>query len=271
MILLLIAITRLALNKISASLKKSKLKKYTRRILTQNEFKIAYQPVYDSALKKYTGVEALLRIPVEQDHIDLETFLATARSIGLQRILTEKVCAMAIQDHSALHNKQLSLSINIHPSDLESNYFPRMIEKLAKKNKIPNNLITLEITEQESLNYIKAKKHIENIRSKGFLIAIDDFGSGHANISHILGIEFDIIKLDKIFTSPSATQILEALLKTPYFLNHKIVAEGIETDEQYTKMKGLNIHTFQGWYFSKAIPHDQLEGIVNAPQTLQKI
>lgn len=249
-----------------------------KKAIKNNEFFPVYQPIFDNVNKKFAGAEILLRWQDNQDEIILpDFFIAEAENSGLIIPITLQITEMVFQETASIlkTHPEFLLSLNISTSHFTDKlFFKTFYEQIEKYNISPHNII-IEITERDLLdkNDIALIAKMTELIQLGYSLAIDDFGTGHATISYIQHFPFNYLKIDKIFVQAIGTKaITESLINTIISmatdLNLIIIAEGVESIEQYHYLAENNVQFLQGWYFSRDLPIEQLkdllEGKLNA-------
>lgn len=153
----------------------------------------------------------------------------------------------------------IPLSINFSIESLRGKSFVERILETCKKYQIPTKYIEIEITERvhDEKNF-EIKTAISKLRSAGFIVAIDDFGTEYANLALLSDAEFDILKLDKSLISnvalnPRTKIIMEYISKICHRLGVDMIAEGIESEEQFFTLCSYGVETVQGYLFSKPL------------------
>ena len=153
----------------------------------------------------------------------------------------------------------IPLSMNFSIESLRGKSFVERILETCKKYQIPTKYIEIEITERvhDEKNF-EIKTVISKLRSAGFIVAIDDFGTEYANLALLSDAEFDILKLDKSLISnvalnPRTKIIMEYISKICHRLGLDMIAEGIESEEQFFTLCSYGVETVQGYLFSKPL------------------
>ena len=235
--------------------------------LEEDRIIVYYQPIYSIEKKRFTSAEALVRI-IDRDGnlIPPGEFVNIAESNGMiieigKRVF-EKVCQFfqtnKLEDYG-MHYIEVNLSIvQCADEKLADNYIGIMDD--IKMD--PGN-INLEITESASLS----EKHIlitnmERMIKYGMQFSLDDFGTGQSNLNYIVDMPVNIVKFDRemiqaYFDNSKAKYVMDAAMHMIHGMGLEIVAEGIETKEQYKKMEEININYIQGYYFSKPLPEQE--------------
>jgi EAL domain-containing protein (putative c-di-GMP-specific phosphodiesterase class I) len=140
---------------------------------------------------------------------------------------------------------------------------PRLFSSVLKEYGVPAAQIHLEITEESMINYVKQEQRIEDLRSCGFQISLDDYGSGFSNLHQVKKSSFSNIKLDMNIVWDyirDRDALLPALVQAFRQMGFSITAEGVETQEMAEAMAGIGCDYLQGYYFSKPVPMDEFAG-----------
>jgi len=231
--------------------------------LAHEHLRIAYQPIVNLADGKIVGAEALARW-TRPDGVSISPgqFIKSAEEHGFIGSLTNVVMRRALKEFSEVLNKRpdFRLNINIAAADLMDPLFLPMIEKAVQKANVRPSSITLEVTETSAANHEDALESIRVLRRMGFGISIDDFGTGYSNLSYLLYLSVDSIKIDKAFTRTIGTDavtagILPQIINMARTLNLAVVVEGIESPSQadYFPTDKLRIYG-QGWLYGRPVP-----------------
>ena len=235
--------------------------------LEEDRVVVYYQPIFSVEKKCFTSAEALVRIlDREGKLIPPGAFIHIAESNGMiieigKRVF-EKVCRFFRQcklENYGIQYIEINLSV-VQCADerLADNY----IEIMDSIEMDPSR-INLEITESASLH---AKQlllaNMDRLITYGIHFSLDDFGTGQSNLNYIVDMPVKIVKFDRdmiqsYFISDKARYVMDAAMHMIQGMGLKIVAEGIETQEQYEKMEEIKINYIQGYYFSKPLPEKE--------------
>jgi diguanylate cyclase (GGDEF)-like protein/PAS domain S-box-containing protein len=221
---------------------------------------LEYQPIVDLATRSMRSVEALVRWDRGGELISPGLFLPAAERTGLMTPITHWVVDEAIRQ---LHRWKavgvdIGVAINLPPAMLDRRMCERLVRLAAEHNLAPGSL-TLELVESAMMDDRRLLDHLEALRAAGFLIAIDDFGSGHSSLARIAKLPVDILKIDRSLTaqiceSPRDHAIVRAIIATADAINALAVAEGIETEAQCTALRQLGVRSGQGYLFARPMP-----------------
>ncbi|GGI81689.1 EAL domain-containing protein [Legionella impletisoli] len=251
-----------------------------RQALKDNQFSLVYQPQFDVKANKIIGCEALIRwTHPEKGSISPDSFIPIAEDANLINPITEWVADTALEqlaqwiraDHHFFKQKKF-LSINLSAMQLDSRVANRLITQLKAKlthHAIEPELLVLEVTETAVMSNIDmASKVLSKFNEIGFLVSMDDFGTGYTSLSHLKSLPLSILKIDKSFVhdleTPSSQAITRSIISVSHALNLQVIAEGVETRAQADYLKKNGCIYMQGYYFAKPMPAEEFETFVNS-------
>jgi len=233
--------------------------------ITKRQFTPYYQPIYDPRSEEYTGYEALMRWigPAGKPVFFPDQFIPIAERSGLIIALGKEMIETSITDitaWNATYGLKRDLAINLSPLQFHDDDLIRDIEKIISKVGVDPNLIKFEITESLFVHegdYVLGK--LGELKNLGFRLSLDDFGTGYSSLAYLQKYPFDIIKIDKCFvddvvTSKKSKALIKAVLLLANDIGMKIVAEGVETEEQAHCLSMMGIDYLQGYHFSRPLP-----------------
>lgn len=201
-----------------------------------------------------------------------ESFIEEAEQSGLIVPITLQVLKKAFKEiHQFLNtNPEFHLAVNLSASHFHDKNFFIEFYSLCEHYEIKPQQIMLELTERELLdqNNKKLVARMYELREKGYSLAIDDFGTGHASIKYLQHFPFDYLKIDKIFihaigTGAITENLNQAIIHMGNSLKLEIIAEGVETKEQFMFLRQSQVRFMQGWFFEKAVPYEHLIRIID--------
>ena len=253
----------------------AKLSTLMKSALDNNEFVLWFQPQYSTSSGKLVGAEALCRwINKEGQIISPSIFIPVTEKNGFIRYLDKEIWRKAFSMVRRWIDEgydPIPISINISRVSLESDGIFYTIKYLKDEYHIPPELIHFEITESAYIgdegNFLQ---RINQIRSLGFKIAMDDFGSGYSSLNSLKDIPIDIIKLDMGFLNDSDNgenketekqinrggTIISSVIRMAQKLRYITIAEGVEKEEQAQFLKSIGCDIIQGFLYSKPMPED---------------
>lgn len=236
--------------------------------LEHHQFAVWLQPQIDTETGKVCSAEVLLR--QQQGNGDWELpndLIDTIESCGLMVTVGHWVLEEACRLLSAWQKRGIMLPLSVNLSALQlmhHNMVPDMLALLERYRIAPGTLV-LEVTESRSIDDPKAAVAIlRPLRNAGVRIALDDFGMGYAGLQqlqHMKSLPVDILKIDKLFvdTLPEDASMVAAIIQLARSLNLRLVAEGVETQEQYAWLKEAKVDVLQGFLFARAVSPESFE------------
>jgi EAL domain-containing protein (putative c-di-GMP-specific phosphodiesterase class I) len=240
--------------------------------IEKEEFTLYYQPVYNLNTNEIIGVEALVRwLHPVNGFISPEIFIPIAEKSKQIYELDRWIINKALQQKEQWEKdglEHVELSINLSSKTLESENNFQKIEKIITSYKVDYSKIIIEITETVIITQVDlAIERLNRLRSYGLKIALDDFGTGYSSLTHILKLPIDIIKIDRSFIKSipngnEETIITQSIISLAHDLNYKVVAEGIETQDQLDYLKKTSCELGQGFLLCKPLPSDILNEVL---------
>ena len=231
-----------------------------KRAIAHKEFSVLYQPQFNTQQQIY-GAEVLIRwISDQNGFVSPAEFIPLAEETGLIHAIGDWVLETALVQMTVL--QQFStfkrLSINVSAWQFADHNFIKKLLAHVQKFQIDASRITLELTETGLLqNVDEAKSKLAELRKVGFKIALDDFGTGYSSLSYLRELPLDELKIDKAFVDEvdgiKPAPLVESMVSIAQHLDLWVVAEGVETKEQYLALDKMGCDHYQGYYFSKPI------------------
>lgn len=240
-----------------------------RRAIDNEEFVLYYQPKVNLLSGKLTGAEALLRWnDPETGLVAPGRFIPVLEETGLIHDVGRWAMRKAIEDYLRWRDAgtaTVRIAVNVSPLQLRNRSFLAEIERAINVDVQAAAGLELEITEGVIMGDVKHSISIlQAIRKMGITVAIDDFGTGFSSLSYLAKLPVDTVKVDRSFvvdmtTGPSGLSLMSAIISLAHSLNLKVVAEGVETDEQSRLLRLLGCDEMQGFVFSKPVPSEIFE------------
>ncbi len=199
-----------------------------------------------------------------------DKFIDMAEANGWMGILTNEVLRQAVEQEHIWSQKgyKIRISVNVSADNITSLSLPEQISALLAENKITPSMLTLEVTESALMGELVTSLDIlTRLRLKGLGLSIDDFGTGYSSLSQLHKIPFSELKVDQSFVlSMLEDEEAKAIVKTCIVLGHElnmeVVAEGVETKAHFELLKTMGCDIAQGYYFSKAVPPNEMEAFM---------
>jgi EAL domain-containing protein (putative c-di-GMP-specific phosphodiesterase class I) len=200
------------------------------------------------------------------------TFLAAAEHAGLSRALTRKVLGLALDQLSEWRNAgyDLHVAVNTTVADLLDVAFPREVLEALTARKLSPEALVLEITESSVLSDPRRIGDVlAQLREFGIGLSLDDFGTGYSSLTHLQSLPVGEVKLDRSFIARMCTDtrdaaIVHAMIQLAHTLGIRVVAEGLEDEQTWQALDGLDCDLVQGYILSRPVPGAELERELNA-------
>lgn len=254
-----------------------RIEQYLREAIEKKQLFLVYQPQIDMKTGKIVGVEALSRwTHSELGVVSPVEFIAMAERIGMIKQLTEWVmheaCAQGVK-WQKLGLNDLRVAINISPSHLSDADFIPYLNREIEATGMQSKHLELEITESVVQTNHEDFSIFESLKKLGVLLAIDDFGSGYSSFASLKHLKVDYIKIDKYFINDMLTDektklLVGSMIEMGHHLGYKIIAEGVEKNEQLEALKLLNCDIAQGFLFSKPVDAKEITLLLNDSKSL---
>lgn len=252
------------------NLKKCNILVSFNKALKEDTLKLFYQPKIDIKRNEVICVEALLRWDDFDHNISIPELITTIEEAGFINELTKKVTKEAIIQLKKWQDKGLNfnVAVNLSSKDLQDASIVEFVIDCLNEYQMDPSHFEYEITER---SFIKNSDDAVNILNKlkdiGIKISIDDYGTGYNSLMNITKLPIDYIKIDKYFIDQIIEEkgkiIVKNIITLIHYLNKKVCAEGVETEEQLQILKKMGCDYIQGYYFSKPLSPDDLECFVN--------
>lgn len=247
--------------------------------LANDEITFFLQPQCRAVNGQIVGAEALARwIRPDGTMIPPFRFVPTLERYGfipdLDRYIWEAVCKWSRQSLDK-GNPLIPVSVNISPVDIFTMDVPRFFSDLIEKYDLPKSAIKVEITESAyGEDSDKVRATVQTFRDLGFMVLMDDFGSGFSSLNMLRELNVDMIKLDAYFlrmdeaTEKKGMHILESVVNMAKTMSMPIIVEGVETTEQCAYLMSLGCRYIQGYYFYKPMPKESFEALIADPKNV---
>jgi len=245
------------------------MEKELMRALEDDEFVLYYQPKIDLKTHRVVGAEALLRWEhPDRGLVPPGMFLPLANETGLILPIGDWVLENALKQFSewdATGYENLQLAINVSGRQFNETKVADLMSNLLSKTGINPAHIELELTEEVMINRNKEnRKVLDGLREMGLHIAIDDFGTGYSSLSYLKDFPLDTLKIDRCFIERLSDNkrdaiITKSIISLAHDLGLKVVAEGVEEQEQLPLLRNLNCDEVQGYFFSRPVPAEQFQ------------
>lgn len=242
------------------------------KALLEEQFVVYLQPKYKTTTRELCGAEALVRwIHPEWGFQSPGEFIPLFEKNGfitkLDQYVWEKVC-MLLHEWDRKGLRSIPVSVNVSRADIYNVNLADILKGLAETYELEPSRIHLEVTESA---YTEDPKQIietmGNLRDLGFLVEMDDFGSGYSSLNMLNQLPLDVLKLDMKFiqnemAKPAEQGILRFIMELAHWMNLYVVAEGVESEEQLERLGELGCDYVQGYYLAKPMPGTAFEQLL---------
>ncbi|MEA2206244.1 MAG: hypothetical protein QOE77_3020 [Blastocatellia bacterium] len=262
------------------SIKRLALESDLRRAVEHREFITYYQPVVNLATRRIVGMEALVRwqhpelgIVCPADFIGLAEDTGLVVDIGT---LVLRTACLQTRAWQARGLNRLRVAVNVSARQLQHASFLEQVVQVLDETGLDSDCLGLELTETSIIeNAESAAERLTELRKLGVSVAIDDFGTGYSSLSYLKQLPIDTVKLDRSFvndatTNPDDAALVMAVVTLAHNLRLKVIAEGVETEEQMNFLRLLRCDEGQGYLFSKPVPANIFEGLMVSESRLKQ-
>jgi diguanylate cyclase (GGDEF)-like protein/PAS domain S-box-containing protein len=253
-------------------MEKLKLQNDLRRAVKNNEFVVYYQPQVSMETSEIVGFEALVRwIHPINGLVSPLKFIPEAEEMGLITDIGEFVLRTACKQNKQWQELGYSpkyMAINLSARQFQQKNLLKIIEGVLVETQLDTKWLELEITESICMNDLNFTIDLLNkFNEMGVTIALDDFGTGYSSLNYLKKLPIQSLKIDKSFVDNITSDhkelaIAKAITTLAHTLNLSIVAEGIETEEQFSVLKTLDCDKAQGYLFSRPLPAVEIERLL---------
>ncbi|MGC5327658.1 putative bifunctional diguanylate cyclase/phosphodiesterase [Brevibacillus sp. SYSU BS000544] len=263
------------------SIERLTLENQLRKALEREELEVYYQPQVDLATGRMMGLEALIRWNhPERGMISPAVFIPLAEETGLILSLGDWVLRTACSQLKAWHDAdmpRMPVSVNLSPRQFLKKDLAESIHRALDESGLDPQWLELEITESVLMQNSETNiAMLRRIREMGIRISIDDFGTGYSSLGYLKRFPIDSLKIDQSFirdmiTNREDAAIATAIISLAHNLNLKVIAEGIETEEQALFLRSQRCNAMQGYLFSPPIPVKECTSILEQEKVLLAI
>jgi diguanylate cyclase (GGDEF)-like protein/PAS domain S-box-containing protein len=249
-----------------------------RNALDRAEFAVYYQPQVSIDTGKIVGLEALMRwCHPTLGLVSPAEFIPLAEDTGLIVPLGEWVLRCACAQSKTWQEGGLAplrVAVNLSPRQFRQTDLVKMVRSVLDETRLDPHYLELELTEgsiMENAEYAIATLH--QLKEMGVTISIDDFGSGYSSLSHLKRFPLDMLKIDQSFVrdttiDPNDAAIVMAIITLAHSLKLKVIAEGVENEDQLRFLRLLRCDEIQGYLFSKPVPAEEMRKMLETGRQL---
>jgi diguanylate cyclase (GGDEF)-like protein len=246
--------------------------------LERSEFQIYYQPQVNLITGRIIGTEALLRWhSPEFGFVSPEKFIPIAEETGLIVPIGEwvlrQVCAQA-KVWQTSNWLPMRVAVNLSARQFKHKQLIETITQVLQQTGLDPNLLELELTETSIMEDVEVTvATLHALKAMGIQISVDDFGTGYSSLNYLKRFPIDTLKIDRSFVQDITTDANDAAIATAIIamaqsLKLKVIAEGVETEDQLNLLRKHGCHAMQGYLFSRPIPAPEFEQLLTADRRL---
>ena len=251
-----------------------KLETDLRRAIERNEFRVEYQPIIEIESERITGFEALVRWNhPERGTVSPGEFIPAAEETGLiiplDRLVIREACRqIKTWNAEGIAPYPLTISVNLSSKQFANADLIERLDQILEDTGMNPAHLRIEVTESAIVDHAEsAALKIRMMKQRGITLSMDDFGTGYSSLSYLHRFPFNILKIDRSFVSrigPNGedSEIVSTIVALAHNLGMSVVAEGVETVEQVTRLKALGCQYAQGYYYSKPVRPEKAAEIV---------
>jgi diguanylate cyclase (GGDEF)-like protein/PAS domain S-box-containing protein len=239
-----------------------------RSAIASKQFYLAFQPLINAKTQRLVGFEALIRWNHPQRGlVPPNVFIPVAEETGLMPVIGDWVIDEACRA-AASWPEPITVALNISPKQIVTPALPNTVSEALARYKLPGNRIELEVTEGVFLGDNGSTLDVlKRLRALGVGIALDDFGTGYSSIGYLNKAVFHKLKIDGSFvreagSRPENVAIIQSIVQLAKSFRMSITAEGVETAEDFERMRDLGCDTIQGYLFGKPLSYDRANEMV---------
>ena len=239
-----------------------------RQAIAAKQFHLLYQPLIDAKTQKLIGFEALIRWNhPKRGVVPPNVFIPVAEDAGLMTAIGNWVIDEACRAASTWP-EPITVALNISPKQISLPALPNIVSEALNRHKLPGNRVELEVTEGVFLGDSgQTLDVLKRLRALGVGIALDDFGTGYSSIGYLNKAVFHKLKIDGSFvreagTRPENVAIIQSIVQLAQSFRMTVTAEGVETAEDFERMRDLGCHVIQGYLFGRPLAYERANQMV---------
>lgn len=237
---------------------------FVKNAVNAQRFQTVFQPLFDAKTAKLKGFETLIRFKGENDElIQPYEYIRIAEKLNYISYIDNWVMerSMKLMKNAVETNRNILVSVNVSVAFLLSSNFVSIVKSALKSTGFPAANLVVEVTENLFISSIEvATEVLFKLKELGIKIALDDFGTGFASLSYLHSLPIDILKIDKSFVDSLNDDkddgFITAIISMGHMLDCSIVAEGVETQAQYDKLKKYGCDIIQGFLLGKPTSYE---------------
>lgn len=246
-----------------------------RRAMTRSELSLNYQPKVSLATSLVSGAEALLRwSDAERGSVPPNEFIPVAEEtdliLGLGSWVIRRACSM-LRERARLGYPDVPVSVNVSTRQFLEQDVPELVRSALDETAVDPRLLHLEVTEAVFLKDNGRATHMATaLKDMGVRLALDDFGTGYFCLRDLKSLPLDYLKIDSSFIrgmrgDDRDQAIVDAIVRMSHRLGFRVIAEGVETDWEASRLREMGCDEAQGYLFRRPMPEEEFACLVTAP------
>ena len=244
--------------------------------LRRNELQVLYQPIFELASRRCVGAEALVRWRRPDGTLTSpELFIPLAENTGQIRQITDFVLQRVFEQLGQLlrANPQLYISVNLAACDVMVPRIGRVAARLLAIHHVAASQIAFEVTERGLIDVVVARDNLQALRAVGHPVLIDDFGTGYCSLAYLQTLPVDCLKIDKAFVDAlghdaASSGVAPHIIRMAHALRLRVIAEGIEYEDQARLLNSEGVNYGQGWLFAHPLNARQFAELITRGRRL---
>ncbi|WP_194788560.1 EAL domain-containing protein [Pseudomonas sp. UFMG81] len=238
--------------------------------LRRGELQVLYQPIFELDSRRCVGAEALVRWRRPDGSLTSpELFIPLAENTGQIRQITDFVLQRVLEQLGQLlrANRHLYISVNLAACDVMVPRIGRVAARLLAQHRVAANQIAFEVTERGLIDVVVARDNLQALRAVGHQVLIDDFGTGYCSLAYLQTLPVDCLKIDKAFIDAlghdaASSGVAPHIIRMAHDLHLRVIAEGIECEDQAQFLNSEGVSYGQGWLFAHPLNARQFAELI---------
>lgn len=238
--------------------------------LRRGELQVLYQPIFELDSRRCVGAEALVRwLRPDGSLTSPDLFIPLAENTGQIRQITDFVLQRVLEQLGQLlrANPSLYISVNLAACDVMVPRIGRVAARLLAHHRVAASQIAFEVTERGLIDVVVARDNLQALRAVGHQVLIDDFGTGYCSLAYLQTLPVDCLKIDKAFIDAlghdaASSGVAPHIIRMAHSLHLRVIAEGIECEDQAELLNSEGVNYGQGWLFAHPLSARQFTELV---------
>ena len=247
--------------------------------LRRGELQVLYQPIFELDSRRCVGAEALVRWRRPDGTLTSpDLFIPLAENTGQIRQITDFVLQRVLEQLGQLlrSHPKLYISVNLAACDVMVPRIGRVAARLLALHRVAPSQIAFEVTERGLVDVVVARDNLQALRAVGHQVLIDDFGTGYCSLAYLQTLPVDCLKIDKAFIDAlghdaASSGVAPHIIRMAHDLHLRVIAEGIECEDQAVLLNSEGVNYGQGWLFARPLNARQFAELVTRGQLPRRV